>query len=203
MVGTANSYPSQVLERASHVLERLEAKEDEHDDSVRAIRSELPDASIVTLREQGLIDDVPISFDIPSDIDGNQTEASSHSNETQDDTWGSPVDQHDVMTATPDSQLATRDATDAATTESSTATEQVDLTGDTTDQSEPATTDTVDTDATESVLLQEGELVELQENINFLQKALDRIAEPTTETDLLAAVLEQVDQQLQQLKKES
>jgi len=202
MVGVANSYPSQVLERASHVLNRINSKQDESDDSI-AIRSELSDAAILTLREQGLIDDVEVSFDLPQDTDDNQTDNSeteepSLTNETQDDNWGSPVDQNDVMTAAPDSQIDT-----STTTGSSTATEQVDLTGDTTGQSGPATTETADDDATDSVFLQGNELAELQENVNFLRRAIDRIAEPTTETDLLAAVLEQIDQQLQQPTKES
>jgi len=103
------------------------------------------------------------------------------------------------MTAAPDSQLdTTNDADAATTTEASAATEEVDLADETTDQSEPVATDKVDDGATDSVLLQESEFAELQANINFLRQALDRIAEPSTETDLLTAVLEQIDQQLQQ-----
>jgi len=199
IVGTASSYPTQVVKRASHVLERIKNKQDDHDDLTAAIQTELSDAAIVTLREQGLIDDVEVSFDLPQDIDDNQTDAPSHSNGTQDDSWGSPVDQHDVMTAAPDSQLdTTNDADAATTTEASAATEEVDLADETTDQSEPVATDKVDDGATDSVLLQESEFAELQANINFLRQALDRIAEPSTETDLLTAVLEQIDQQLQQ-----
>jgi len=203
IVGTANSYPSQVVERASHVLERIRNKQDDHDDVTTTIRTELSDAAIVTLREQGLIDDVDVSFDLPQD---NQTEASSRTNGSQDDSWGSPVDQHDVMTAAPGSQLDTTNNTDTTTTtKASAATEQVDLTGDTTDQSEPVATGTGDDDAIASAdaTQHETKLEELQANINFLQEALDRIVDPTTETDLLVAVLEQINQQCQQLQQDS
>jgi len=116
MVGSAESYPRQVFERAPHVLERLKTKREDYDDLAGVIKTELSDAAVETLREKGLIENVPISFDQTENEDSSQSEGPSHDDETETSTWGSPTKHHGVVRASPAdpvTRLADGDTTNA------------------------------------------------------------------------------------------
>ena len=224
-VGCASSYPSQLVERKSHVFAGLKTRIEQGDDVETILADELSSKSLTTLVQEDLLSNLPIDADtVASDLcdgdtltHGTETNASdAKSNEPQ---WGSPIDNANKMSAGPDDSILasaienstesngsseTLAVSDSSGTSSSTPSDGCDEVTDSmidendTDGSEIATaeTETVSTSGETEIV---ADIETLRAKVAFFRQTLDPVDDRNGETALVESFAKQVEQHCERM----
>jgi len=201
MVGTAHSYPRQVLKQHPQVIGQLNTVQDTHDDLTAAIQSELSDEDLGALISDGLLARVPIEFEdisITADPTDDSQEDTSDESSTTDAKWGSPVDQPTGLRAAPSDPI---ESADDSTDEDQPAPEQTELSQ--TDAQQNGDADT-GSDGTTEVAEADGDparpehvpradIEQLQAKVVFLKETF--AGQSDSDGSLVMSVAEQIEQE--------
>ena len=102
-VGCAASYPPQVMERRQYLADAFTDRQAEGETLAAIVRDELSATQVAELVDSGHLDDIPI--DVGSSEETHATpdreDEPSPTSERLDSDWGTPTDDHGVMTASP------------------------------------------------------------------------------------------------------
>lgn len=158
-ISCAKSYPPQVYELATSIINGLETKVEEGEHLREVLTDELTGDDIRELVNRGLLDDVPINLATVI------TDA-----EDKKGGWGPPQHHHGGMTAGPQNIDQQSETTDSESTQQSRLTEAPDSKPDTLDADDP-TDRPFETDAHETV--PRSELEALREKVRFVREAFD------------------------------
>jgi hypothetical protein len=145
-VDCSDSYPPQVMRRREYLVTAFEDRLAEGDSLAEIVTDELSPTRQQNLRDSGHLTDVPIQLESPDETHTSETppETTDTESERLDSDWGSPTDEHAVMTATPPLP-ATETETDGGSHSSQPVTQQTDkpvVETNATDEAIKADTDT-------------------------------------------------------------
>lgn len=164
-IGCAKSYPYQIYEQSESLIADLEAKIEQRDNLQTVLREELTDDDIHMLLKKDLLANVPIDLDTTVD-DHNRGETSD---------WGSPMKQHEVMSADPHSPSQEHQTIDSETIESDDSSDNTTNESDAivSDKSVNGSPQTVNTNQS----IQRDDIENLQDKIAFTRRIFDGIGE--------------------------